>query len=171
MKRPPAGRAAALVLAAALAACASPSDETRIRGLLKEATARAEKRDVAGLLELFAPDYRDFRGRDRDGTARLVQDYLDRTRGVVVHLLSARIGEVGADGTAAVECEIALSHGAAEVLRKLIRFTGDYYRFRMTVRRTEPSDWRFAAAEWDSIGLEELFPESLDILRKLFPGL
>jgi hypothetical protein len=41
----------------------------------------------------------------------------------------------------------------------------------MTVRRTEPSDWRFAAAEWESIGLEDLFPESLDILRKLFPGL
>jgi hypothetical protein len=163
--------AAAFGLAAALACCGSPSDETRIRGLLKEATARAEKRDVAGLVELFAPDYRDFQGRDREGTARLVQDYLDRYRGVVVHLLGARIGEAGADSTAAVECEIALSHGAAEVLRKLIRVTGDYYRFRLTVRRTAPSEWRFASAEWESIGLEELFPESLAILRKLFPGL
>ncbi|MBP1659097.1 MAG: hypothetical protein H6P95_289, partial [Candidatus Aminicenantes bacterium] len=25
--------------------------------------------------------------------------------------------------------------------------------------------------EWESIGLEGLFPESLEILRKLFPGL
>jgi hypothetical protein len=164
-------RAAALVLAAALAACGSPSDETRIRGLLKEAAARAEKRDVPGLLELFAPDYRDFQGRDREATGHLVQDYLDSYRGVVVHLLGARIGEAVPDGTAAVECEIALSHGAAEVLRKLIRFTGDYYRFRIAVRRTGPSEWRLASAEWESIGLGELFPESTAILRKLFPGL
>lgn len=171
MRPRPRVRALGLVLAAALAACAAPSDETRIRSLLKEATARIEKRDISGLLELFAPDYRDFRGRDRDGTARLVSDYLDRYRGVVVHILGSRIGEIGGGGTAAVECDIALSHGAAEVLRKLIRFTGDYYRFRLEVRRTSPAEWRFTSAEWESIGLAELFPESLEILRKLFPGL
>lgn len=163
--------AAALALLGALTACGAPSDESRIRGLLKEAAARAEKRDVARLMELFTPEYRDARGRDRAATARLVQDDLDRYRGVVVHLLGARIGEVRGDGTAAVECEIAVSHGAAEVLRKLIRLTGEYYRFRIEVRRTGASDWGFASAEWESIGLEDLFPESLDLLRKLFPGL
>ena len=152
-------------------ACGGPSDETRIRGLLEEATVRAEKRDVAGLRELFAAEYRDFQGRDADGTLRLVKDHLDRYRGVVIHLLGARLGEIGTDGVASVECEIAMSHGAAEVLRKLIRFTGEYYRFRMEVRRTGPAEWRFTYAEWESIGLEGLFPESLDILRKLFPGL
>ncbi len=30
---------------------------------------------------------------------------------------------------------------------------------------------RFTYAEWESIGLSELFPESLEILRKLFPNL
>jgi len=163
--------AAALAFLGALTACGAPSDESRIRGLLKEAAARAERRDVAGLMVLFTPDYRDARGRDGAATARLVQDYLDRYRGVVVHLLGARIGEVRGDGTAAVACEVALSHGAAEVLRKLIRFTGEYYRFRIEVRRTGASDWGFTSAEWESIGLEDLFPESLDLLRKLFPGL
>ncbi len=152
-------------------ACGGPSDEMRIRGLLEEATVRAEKRDIAGLRELFADEYRDFQGRDADGTLRLVKDHLDRYRGVVIHLLGARLGEIGTDGVASVECEIAMSHGAAEVLRKLIRFTGEYYRFRMEVRRTGPAEWRFTYAEWESIGLEGLFPESLDILRKLFPGL
>jgi hypothetical protein len=152
-------------------ACGGPSDETRIRGLLEEATVRAEKRDVAGLRELFEPDYRDFQGRDADGTLRLVKDHLDRYRGVVIHLLGVRLGEIGADGVVSVDCEIAMSHGAAEVLRKLIRFTGEYYRFRMEVRRTGPAEWRFTYAEWESIGLGGLFPESLDILRKLFPGL
>lgn len=152
-------------------ACGGPSDETRIRDLLEKATVRAEKRDIAGLMELFAADYRDFQGRDEDGTLRLVRDHLDRYRGVVIHLLGARLGEIGTDGVVSVECEIAMSHGAAEVLRKLIRFTGECYRFRMEVRKTGAAEWRFTYAEWESIGLEGLFPESLDILRKLFPGL
>jgi hypothetical protein len=63
-----------------------------------------------------------------------------------------------------------MSHGAAEVLRKLIRFTGEYYRFRIDLRKTGPVEWRFVYAEWESIGLDGLFPESLEILRKLFPG-
>jgi hypothetical protein len=174
MRHAPTARlaAAATALAGLLAlACGGPSDETRIRGLIERAAVRAEKRDFAGLKELFASDYRDFQGRDTDGTLRLVRDHLDRYRGVVIHLLGARLGEIGTDGIAAVECEIAMSHGAAEVLRKLIRFTGEYYRFRLEVRRTGPEEWRFTYAEWESIGLEGLFPESLEILRKLFPGL
>ena len=112
-----------------------------------------------------------FRGRDPAGTLRLVTDYLDRYRGIVIHLLGARIGDVGPDGRASVECEVSLSHGAAEVLRKLIRYTGEYYRFRIDLRKNERGEWRLTYAEWQSIGLAELFPESLDILKKLFPGL
>jgi hypothetical protein len=164
--------AAALAAAGILAlACGSPSDETRIRALLEESVARAEKKDAAGLMELFAPDYVDFQGRDKAGTLRLIMDHLDRYRGIVIHLLGVRVGAVGTDGGASVECEVGLSHGAAEVLRKLIRYAGEYYHFRIDVRKTGPREWRFTSAEWRSVGLTELFPESLDILRKLFPGL
>jgi hypothetical protein len=163
--------AAILLWGVVVPACVRPSEEARIRGVLKEALARAEKRDPAALMELFAPDYRDFQGRDSDGTLRLVTDYLDRYNGVVLHLLGARVGEPGTDGLVTVECEIVMSHGAAEVLRKLIRFTGEYYRFRIDLRKTEAAAWRFVYAEWESIGLGELFPESSEILRKLFPGL
>jgi hypothetical protein len=122
-------------------------------------------------MEFFAPDYEDFSGRDPAGTLRLITDYLDRYRGIVIHLLSARVGDVGPDGRASVECEVSLSHGAAEVLRKLIRYSGEYYRFRIDLRKSERGEWRFTYAEWQSIGLAGLFPESLDILKKLFPGL
>jgi hypothetical protein len=170
--RPARLAAMAIALAGLLAlSCGKPSEETLIRDVIREAAARAEDRDVAGLRGLFAADYRDFQGRDADGTIRLVRDHLDRYRGVVIHLLGARLGEIGTDGVVSVECEIAMSHGAAEVLRKLIRFTGEYYRFRIDLRRSGPGEWRFTYAEWESIGLEGLFPESLDILRKLFPGL
>jgi hypothetical protein len=174
MRPGPAARwtGAAAVLAAVLGAvCRAPSDEARVRALLKEAAALAEKRDLDGLAGLFAPDYRDFQGRDTAGTLRLIGGHLDRYRGVVIHVLGARIAEPAPDGGLSVECEIAMSHGAAEVLRRLIRFTGEYYRFRIEARRTGPGEWRIAYAEWESIGLEGLFPESLARLKELFPGL
>ncbi len=164
--------AAALALTALLsAACGRPSDESRVRGLLERAAALAEKKDAAGLGDLFAPDYRDFQGRDAEGTLRLITGYLDRYSHIVIHLLAVRVGDVGPDGRASVECEVSLSHGAAEVLRRLIRYSGEYYGFRMAVRREGAKDWRFTAAEWQPIGLAELSPEALAVLKKLFPGL
>lgn len=167
-------RGAAAVLAAAVvlaSACAAPSDEALIRDLIEEAAARAEKRDVAGLAGLFAPDYGDFEGRDAAGTVRLVTDYLAQYRGVVVHVLGVRVDPAGPDGRVPVECEVVLSHGAAEMLRKLIRYGGESYRFRIEVRRSGPKGWRFTYAEWRAIGTADLFPESIEVLRKLFPDL
>jgi hypothetical protein len=161
---------AAAVLAVAVS-CRTPSEEARIRGTLKEAVADAEKKDVDALRTLFHPDYADFEGRDTEGTLRLVTDHLDRYSGIVIHLLGARLEALEPDGRASVTCEVSLSHGAAEVLRKLIRYVGEYYRFRIDLRKTGSREWRFVYAEWRSIGLPELFPESLDILKKLFPGL
>jgi hypothetical protein len=151
--------------------CGAPSDEARIRGTLKEAVAAAEKKDLDALRAFFAPDYADFEGRDTEGTLRLVTDHLDRYRGVVIHLLGARLEALEPDGRASVTCEVSLSHGPAEVLRKLIRYAGEYYRFRIDLRKTGSREWRFVYAEWRSIGLPELFPESLNILKKLFPGI
>lgn len=151
-------------------ACGKPSDESAIRGLLADAVARAEKRDVAGLMGSFASDYRDFQGRDRDGARLLVSGYLERFRGVVIHLLGTRVGPIGPDGAASVEFEVALSHGAAEALRRLIRYAGEYYHFRVDVRRDGPGTWRLTYAEWEPVDATGLFPESLEVLRKLFPG-
>jgi hypothetical protein len=151
--------------------CGKPSEEARIRELLKRSVALAEKKDLGALRDSFAPGYEDFEGRDIDGTVRLVSDYLDRFRGVVIHLLGDRVGTIGPDGRASVECEVSLSHGAAEVLRKLIRYSGEYYRFRFDLIKSDRGDWRFAHAEWHQIDLLDLFPESREILRELFPGL
>ena len=168
-------RFTAVVSAAALwavaASCGAPSDEALIRGTLKEAVADAEKKDVDALRTLFAPGYADFEGRDTEGTLRLVTDHLDRYSGIVIHLLGTRLEALEPDGRASVTCEVSLSHGAAEVLRKLIRYSGEYYRIKIDLKKPDSREWRFIYAEWRSIGLPELFPESLDILKKLFPGL
>jgi hypothetical protein len=153
------------------ARCGTPSEEARIKELLKDSVARAEKKDVGALAKFFAPDYVDFEGRDTETTVDLVKEYLARYRGVVVHLLGARVESIDPEGQAAVECEVSLSHGAAEVLRKLIRYTGEYYHFRLELRKAEGGEWRYTYAEWRSIDLTDLFPESLAVLKKLFPEL
>ena len=151
--------------------CGMPSEEARVKDFLKKAVALAEKMEVGALMERFSPDYSDFEGRDKAGAERLIGDYLGRFRGIVIHLLSSRVDEPGPDGRVAVECEMSFSHGAAEVLRKLIRYTGEYYRFRFDLDKTGKGEWRFAYAEWQSVDLLDLFPESREILRKLFPDL
>jgi len=170
---PAARRFTALSLAAVAAgllagACGRASEEGRIRKLIERAASLAEKRDIDGLAGLFAADYRDFEGRDRDGAVRLVAGYLDRCRGVVVHVLGVRPEEV-ADGRAEVGCEVALSHGAAEALRKLVRVGGECYRFRLDLRKDATGEWRFAYAEWESVGPADLLPDSLKVLKGLFP--
>ena len=153
------------------AGCGTPSEEARVKEFLKKSVALVEKREVGALMENFSPDYSDFEGRDKAGAERLIGDYLGRFRGIVIHLLSSRVDEPGPDGRVAVECEMSFSHGAAEVLRKLIRYTGEYYRFRFDLDKTGKGEWRFAYAEWQSVDLLDLFPESREILRKLFPDL
>lgn len=174
------GRRAGVVAAVPLAAgllclltsfCGRPSEAARVRELLERSAARAERRDVGGLMDLFAPDYKDFEGRDKAGTVRLVTDHLARYRGVVVHVLGVEVGTIGPDGRTEVTCDVALSHGAAEILRKLIRIGSEYYRFRLELRRDPAGEWRFTYAEWEPIDLADLFPESLTILKKLFPEL
>jgi len=152
-------------------ACNGPSAEARIREVLKESAAKAEKRDLAGFMEFLAADYADGDGRDREATARLVAGYLDRFRGIVIHVLGARVGTPGPDGRIGVDFEVVLSHGAAEVLRKLIRVTGEYYRFEAEFRQDARGAWRYTYAAWEPLGLADLFPESLAVLKELFPGL
>ncbi len=163
--------AALLVVGLLGPACGGPSEEARIREVIETAAARAEKRDVEGLKGFLAADYEDGKGRDREATARLVAGYLQRYRGVVVHVLGARVGEIGPDGRASIEFEIALSHGAAEMLRRLIRWSGETYRLEAELRKDDRGDWRLVYADWDEIPLAGLFPESLAVLKELFPGL
>ncbi|MCX6571143.1 MAG: hypothetical protein NT006_06975 [Candidatus Aminicenantes bacterium] len=169
--KPRLGALALAVLCLLPAGCGTPSEEARVTELLKKSVALAEKREVRSLMGFFAAEYSDFEGRDKADAERLIADYLGRFRGVVIHLLSVRVDWPGPEGRAAVECEMSFSHGAAEVLRKLLPYTGEYYRFRFDLKKSGEGEWRFAYADWQSVSLTDLFPESLKILKKLFPDL
>ena len=171
------GRACLFVLLSAglpaalgtLTACHAPSEKEEIRRVIDRAGKLAEKKDVPALLSLLSDDYRDFEGRDRADTESLVSEHVRRRFGIVVHPLHVEVSGLDEDGTAAAEADVALSSGAAELLRRALRTAGTTFRFRLRLRKT-PDGWRIFRAEWEETGPEGLFPESLPALRDIFPG-
>ena len=140
-----------------LACCSAGSEEARIAKLMDRVGSLAENRDLPGLLALLTEDYADFEGRDRAATEALVADHFRRRHGIVVHLLHTEIGEVRPDGTATVEADVVLSSGAAEILRKIVRFAGEFYRFELELRKT-PEGWRVAGRNGRPSSPDEPFP-------------
>ena len=129
-----------------------------------------EKKDLTELLTVLTDDYTDFEGRNKKDTEALVGDYFRRRFGIVVHLLHTEVGDITPEGEASLRTDVVLSSGGAEVLRKIVRFAGDFYRFSLDLRKI-PEGWRISRAEWEDLTVNDLFPESLPILKKFFPGI
>jgi len=147
--------------------CTGPkTDEDQIRELMEEAGLHIEKKDLKSLMDLLAVDYTDFRGRDKIQTQDMVRTYFSEFRGIVVHVLGTRIDELD-HGDATIQTDAALSSGAAKALRKLVPISTDNYRFEIELIKKQDR-WLIRYAEWKPIGIEDLFPESLAILKKLF---
>jgi hypothetical protein len=157
-----------LVLVAGGPSCGAPSEEARVKGFITGTLALAEKRDLGAVMDRLADDYLDFEGRNKTATEDLLRGYFRRT-GIVIHLLSAKVDSIQAGGEAAVRFEAMVSSGAAEVFRKLVRYAGDCYRFELRLKAAPPAGWRIAGASWESVPFTALFPESLAVLKKLFP--
>jgi phytoene dehydrogenase-like protein len=157
----------ALALSIISLVCTGPkTDEDQIRELMEEAGRHIEKKDLKSLMDLLAVDYTDFRGRDKIQTQDMVRTYFSEFRGIVVHVLGTRIDEI-TPPKATIQTDAALSSGAAKALRKLIQVSTDNYRFQVELTKKQDR-WLIKYAEWMPIGIEELFPESLAILKKLF---
>lgn len=149
-----------------LVSCGTKTEEDQIRELMGEAGRHIEKKDLSGLMGLLSEDYSDYRGRNKSQTQDMVQTYFNEFRGIVVHVLSTRI-DVFAHPEVSIRTDAALSSGAAKALRKLVPVSTDNYRFKITLIKKQDR-WLIRYAEWKHIGIEELFPESLSILKKLF---
>jgi len=160
--------AAALLIAAVGPSCRARSDKDAIAGVLEDLAAQVEKRDADGLLAHLAGNYLDFEGRDRLATRALAEEYFRRYRGIKIKLLSSRI-EMETGGAATAEFDVSLYSGIGAALRKAVGFSGENYRVSCRFRRE--GKWLISEARWESIALRDLFPESLRILREIFPDL
>lgn len=146
--------------------CGHKTDEDLIRELMEDVGKCVEKKDLSSLLSFLSDDFLDFRGRNKGQTEDMVQSYFHQFRGIVIHILHTRIDEVKIQ-EASIQSDIALSSGTARALRKLVRISTDNYRFKIKLIKKE-GRWLIRYAEWTYIGLDELFPESLSILKKSF---
>jgi hypothetical protein len=129
----------------------------------------AEQKDLEGMMAFFAEDFRDFEGRDKKELRSLISSYLGGRTGVVVQRLSSRILAFEG-GQAEFEADVALSSGGAEALRRFVRVSPDIYRIRIELVK-EDGVWLIGSAEWAGIPLTEILPESLSVLKKLYPKL
>ncbi|NIM89793.1 MAG: hypothetical protein GTO17_02470 [Candidatus Aminicenantes bacterium] len=149
-----------------LISCAAKTDEELIFDLMGDIGEYTEKKDIENIMTLIADDYTDFQRRDKSQTQDMIQQYFDQYRGIVIHVLSTQIDELKPP-EASIRTEIAMSSGVAKVLRKVIRYSTDNYRLKMRLIKRDES-WQIKYAEWRHVSLDELFPESLSILQKLF---
>ncbi len=147
--------------------CRKKSTAEVIHDRLENIIKLAEKKATDPLMECLTADYQDFELHGKSETQSLLNDHFRQFKGIVIHPLSFRLKNVLTD-RAQVELEIALSSGAAEVLRQLIPFSFENYRFMLNLRQ-DAGNWVISYAEWKPIPLEELYPESLAVFKKLFP--
>ncbi len=146
----------------------APADEETIIDILKTLGRLAEEEDIEAMIAYFADDFTDFQGRSKGELQSLLSGYLDQRIAVVVHFLGIQI--VRLEGSeAAAETEVAVSSGRAEALRRLVKIAPDLYRIEVRFVRQD-GRWLIQYAAWTAVELSNLLPESLAILKKLFPG-
>jgi hypothetical protein len=152
-----------------LTLCKEKTDEELILEMMENLGEYAEKKDMSSIMINLADDYQDFEGRGKKETQDLINKYFESYRGIAINVLSTRIEEIQSL-EASIQTEVAFSSGAAKVFRKLVRYSTENYRLKIKLLKRDDR-WQIQYAEWTYVTLKELFPESLSILKKIFPDL
>jgi hypothetical protein len=148
--------------------CGEKSDKVLILELMDKAGQYIEQKDTDSLMQYVAEDYSDFQGRSKSETEEMVKHYFLEYQGIITHVLSTKIDEIAAD-EASIQTDVLVSSGGAQLLRKFVKFAGDYYRIKARLVKRDGT-WLLQYAEWEYISLDTLFPESVSILKKIFPN-
>jgi len=158
-----------IILIFFLTLCKEKTDEELILEMMEDVGKYAEKKDMSSIMMNLADDYHDFEGRGKRETQDMINEYFERYRGIVINVLSSRIDEIQSR-EASIQTEVAFSSGAAKVFRKLIGYSNENYRLKIKLIKINDR-WQIQYAEWRYVTLNELFPESLSVLKKIFPYL
>ena len=149
--------------------CSKKSDKDLILELVESIETLAEKKYTASILDLLSEDFVGMEDRSRDEIEELLNQYFEKYSGIVVNILATQFVDLKPD-QAEIETDVSLSSGAAKMFRKLISYSGQTYRFTIRLKKIG-QNWKIVQAEWRYVYLEELFPESMKILKELFPKL
>jgi hypothetical protein len=158
---------AGLILLLSSAACRQKTESDLVLETVDRLARLAEDKDIETIMASIDDAYSDFEGRNKSGLRELVGGYFSGRMGIVVHRLGGRV-ELADPGSASLQADLAVSSGAAEALRRLVRLSPDIYRVRVDLVRPA-GRWLIRQAQWTPVGPGEVFPESLGILKSLFP--
>jgi hypothetical protein len=156
------------LLLLAPAACRRKSETRGVLETVKTLAGLVEQKDIEAFMASIDDGYSDFEGRDRAGLRELMEGYFAGRTGIVVHRLGAQV-EFPEPARADLQTDVALSSGAAEALRRLVKISPDLYRLKIELRRAADR-WLVRYAEWRAIGVTEVLPESLGPLKVLLPN-
>jgi hypothetical protein len=158
-----------LVLSFCSWGCSGKSEEDLILETIEEIGDYGEDRDKYGILSCISDSYSDDKERTKENIETLLEENFDKYQGIVVNILGTELIEVNPPH-ANVEIDTAFSSGAAKMFRKLVRFSGHCYRFKVELIK-EDDQWKVKSASWEYITEDELTSESAKILKELFPRL
>lgn len=157
-----------VMLMLGLTACQqAKTEEEKLLDFVAVIGEEVEDEKLDRLVFYLDKDFEDFQGRDRAEAEELIEKYFDRYKQIAFNMLGARVLRIEGD-KAEMEVEVSLSSGAAKMLRKLVKYSGQCYRFELELKRTL-DEWKIVYAGWRYMPLDKLFPESFEILKEIFP--
>lgn len=149
--------------------CSGKSEEDLIRESIKEAAGYAEDNDLERTMEYISPDYSDSQERTVEDIAQLLESYLGKYRGIAINMLGVKINSLNPP-EAEIETDLGLSSGALQVFRKVSKYAGYFYRFKLKLAKSGKK-WQVESASWEQISQQELNKEAAEKLKELFPNL
>ena len=150
-----------------LISCGTSSGRSEIEETIYNTASAAEKRDVEEFMKIISKDYLDREERTRDDIEEKIKKYFNRFRGISVNILNVRTVNKGVND-AEIITEISFSSGIGKVFSKIFSSYGEVYRFYLLMLHMNKR-WVVKSAEWEWMSLDEIYPESLKVLRELFP--
>lgn len=150
-------RCAAVVALVALAlapGCPGPSPEQKIRALIAAGEARAEARDVRGLLELAAEDYSDDAGRSRHELGPILAFTLRQYERV---FLLVRIDAIEITGEKTAEVRLFVAIAGTEIVdpTDLPRLSADLGRISLRLVAGGRFGYEVVSADWQPADLAD----------------
>ncbi len=148
--------------------CSTSSGRSEIEEIIYSAVSAAEEKDVEKFMKIISIEYLDEEERTKADIREKVKTYLNRFRGISVNILN--IKTVNKSMTSAeVITEISFSSGIGKIFSKIVNSYGEVYRFNISMSLISKS-WVVRRADWSWMSIDELYPESLKVLRELFPN-
>jgi len=157
-----------MIMILVLLSCSTSSGRSEIEETIYSAVSAAEERDVGKFMKIISIEYLDDEERTKADIGKKIETYLNRFRGISVNILNIRTVNESMN-SAEVITEISFSRGLGKIFSKIVNSYGEVYRFNISMSHRS-KNWVVKSAEWNWMSIDELFPESIKVLRELFPN-